>query len=405
DDYFIKDHLGNVRMVLTEEEKIDGYPELSFEGTAGQPEVKLQDGYWEDKTGATINVAAVRTARPGGFGTSGSNGTYVSSIKKSQGAIGAAKLLKVMAGDRIHTSIDYYYTAANTSNSGASGITSLLTNLASAIMGSPATGGILKDAAGDLTSVLSTNTVLASLLNTPNASSGSNQAPKAYLHVLFFNEQFKFDENASVVVPVSYTPGTKGTIAKLASNAVQAGKNGYVYVYFSNESEEIVFFDNFKLSHERGRILEETHYYAFGLTIAGISSKAVGIQPNQYLYNDGTELNESLDVGLYETEFRLYDPQIGRFWQVDELSDFFEDWSPYSFAFNNPIRYNDPHGLNPEDGSGGVEELEPVVVVGKRRSNYELYLERLRYGRQNGENGPKFYDTDGENLRARINWV
>ena len=94
-----------------------------------------------------------------------------------------------MAGDRIHTSIDYYYTAANTSNSGASGITSLLTNLASAIMGSPATGGILKDAAGDLTSVLSTNTVLASLLNTPNASSGVNQAPKAYLHVLLFNAQ------------------------------------------------------------------------------------------------------------------------------------------------------------------------------------------------------------------------
>ena len=114
DDYFIKDHLGNVRMVLTEEEKIDGYPELSFEGTAGQPEVQLQDGYWEDKTGASINVAAVRTARPGGFGTSGTNGSYVSSIKKSQGAIGAAKLLKVMAGDRIHTSIDYYYTAANT---------------------------------------------------------------------------------------------------------------------------------------------------------------------------------------------------------------------------------------------------------------------------------------------------
>ena len=138
-----------------------------------------------------------------------------------------------MAGDRIHTSIDYYYTAANTSNSGADGITSLLTNLASAIMGSPATGGILKDAAGDLTSGLSTNTVLASLLNTPNDSSGSNQAPKAYLHVLFFNEQFKFDENASVVVPVSYTPGTKGTISKLASNAVQAKKNGYVYVYFS----------------------------------------------------------------------------------------------------------------------------------------------------------------------------
>jgi len=194
---------------------------------------------------------------PGAFGTSGTNGSYVSSIKKSQGAIGAAKLLKVMAGDRIHTSIDYYYTAANTSNSGADGITSLLTNLASAIMGSPATGGILKDAATDLTNALSGNAGLISLLNTPNETSGANQAPKAYLNILFFNEQFKFDENASVVVPVAYSPNAKNTIAKIGANAVQAKKNGYVYVYFSNESEELVFFDNFKLSHERGRILEE----------------------------------------------------------------------------------------------------------------------------------------------------
>ena len=51
--------------------------------------------------------------------------------------------------------------------------------------------------------------------------------------------------------------GSKVTIAKLASNAVAEGKNGYVYVYFSNETEEIVFFDNFKLSQERGRILEK----------------------------------------------------------------------------------------------------------------------------------------------------
>ena len=68
-----------------------------------------------------------------------------------------------MAGDRIHTSIDYYYTAADTNTSGASGITSLLTNLASAIMGSPATGGILKDAATDLTNALSGNAGLISL--------------------------------------------------------------------------------------------------------------------------------------------------------------------------------------------------------------------------------------------------
>src|SRR5690606_2495709 len=283
------------------------------------------------------------------FGTSGTNDTYVSRIKKSQRAKGAAKLLKVMAGDRIHTSIDYYYTAANTSNSGADGITSLLTNLASAIMGSPATGGILKDAATDLTNALSGNAGLISLLNTPNETSGSNQAPKAYLHVLFFNEQFKFDENASVVVPVAYSPNAKNTIAKIGANAVQAKKNGYVYVYFSNESEELVFFDNFKLSHERGRILEETHYYAFGLTIAGISSKAISNAPdNRYKYN-GKEVQKqyfSDGSGLewYDYGARMYDAQVGRWHVQDNYSEKYKITSPYVYVLNNPIYYTDPNG-------------------------------------------------------------
>ena len=46
------------------------------------------------------------------------------------------------------------------------------------------------------------------------------------------------------------------------------------------------------------------------------------------------------------TKFRAYDPQIGRWWQIDPLAtqEHLPSWTPYNYSYNNPIRYNDPNG-------------------------------------------------------------
>ncbi len=102
--------------------------------------------------------------------------------------------------------------------------------------------------------------------------------------------------------------------------------------------------------------------------MAGISDKALKKQyvENKYRYNDGSELaNKEFSDGsgleMYETPYRGYDPQVGRFWQIDAIGEALPDWSPYGYALDNPIFFNDPLGLLSD--SLHPQELAPATVT------------------------------------------
>ncbi|MBN8786803.1 MAG: hypothetical protein J0I84_06925, partial [Terrimonas sp.] len=88
---------------------------------------------------------------------------------------------------------------------------------------------------------------------------------------------------------------------------------------------------------------------------------------NKYRFNGGNELqnkefSDGSGLDWYDATFRMYDPQIGRFHQIDELADIVDSWSPYTFSFNTPILFNDPLGLLA--GSDTIT-LPEVIIVGK----------------------------------------
>jgi RHS repeat-associated protein len=259
-----------------------------------------------------------------------------------------------MAGDRIHTSVQYYYPTVGAQPAG-NGLNTLLGGLSSVIGNSPGAGGLLKTASSTLAQGVGLDPMVVSFFTNQNNNPVAGR-PKAYLNVLFFDEQFNMDTDASKYRQVgtgTMTPGNPGQIGFMSGDAALAQKSGYCYIYISNEGDDMVYFDNLTLSHERGALLEETHYYPFGLTMAGISSKAAGKLENKFKYNGKEEQRQEFSdgSGLEWMDYgaRMYDAQVGRWNHVDPLAERMRRWSPYNYAFDNPLRYIDPDGMEAKE--------------------------------------------------------
>jgi RHS repeat-associated protein len=373
-DYMIKDQLGNVRVGITDEQAQDIYPAATGETTsetvsgvtsdaqnyeAQYYSFKPSDFVASDSLGAWFNnMSGSSYTNENDGGTPVNNDPYSVVTAVSQRVLrlcgniannptgdnySLGITLKVMAGDVVNIYGLSFWNNSGNLPSGSYPVSAVLTSLLSAFGGSTAVTSTLSHSALDgsafnASSSSTTYSLLYPMLNDSSAQSGT-QAPYAGVNYIIFDDQFR-------PVTVGFDPvSTTTDNIKDHNLTVTIPKNGYIYVYASNQSNINVYFDNLQVILNHGAMLEETHYYPVGLAMAGISDRAWNKQPN-YLHYQGNEMQDEEwynGTGLEEYDFhaRYYDPQIGRWNTQDPAGQYV---SPYIGMGDNWMNGIDPNG-------------------------------------------------------------
>lgn len=365
-DYMLKDHLGNVRMVLTDEVK------------QGSDLASMEEGTKTEEEKVFSNMVNTRIGKPPGYPVDNYTdpNEKVAVVNGGGQRIGPGVLLKVMAGDKFNLRVtSWYKTNSTTPAAPTPNFINDLVYMMSALVGKTATKGTITELQNS-----GIFTPGASGFLTRQTNDYVTTRPKAFVSWVLFDEQLNVakDVNGDIIasgysgtdqVPEEseYYHGTANAkVFPHTKNNEPISKNGYLYIYVSNETPNIdVFFDNLQVTHIRGPILEETHYYPFGLAMQGISSTTVDFGgygsnssgdcgcPNKNGFNGNEkqerEFSDGGGLNAYDFNARTYDQQIGRFIQIDPLTEVGgqEIMTPYQFSFNNPIRFSDPDGKCP----------------------------------------------------------
>lgn len=131
-------------------------------------------------------------------------------------------------------------------------------------------------------------------------------------------------------------------------------ENGYKYVYQYKDH-----LGNIRLSYKKGtsglEILEENNYYPFGLKHKGYNYNVNSTNLALKYKFGGKEYQDELGLNWYDITARNYDPALGRWMSIDPLAEQMRRHSPYNYAFNNPIYFIDPDGMEPLDWIKNLE--------------------------------------------------
>ena len=249
---------------------------------------------------------------------------------------GLAKSLAVMPGDQVSmTAYAKYMNLGSTGNPNA-----FITSLAAAF-------GVSSGSTGEGLKVYNGLNSYAATVPAGDHSADSETVPKAFVTIIFFDKDYNLIDAARDQVG---TPGaqTSATVKQpphdVMTVSAKAPEAGYAYVFVSNEHPFYVdvYFDDVTLSQTPSPIVGVSDYFPFGLSYN--AGERAGALEQKYMYN-GKELQDELALNWYDYGARMYMPEVGRWGVADPLTDKARRWSPYRYAFDNPMRFIDPDGM------------------------------------------------------------
>ncbi|MBN7817461.1 DUF6443 domain-containing protein [Algoriphagus pacificus] len=322
-EFFVKDHLGNVRQVLRSPVS-QSYIATMESGRLASEEMEFSMVSESRQTEPAHNVTK--------------DGNQVAWLNAKRGRmVGPGRTQEIYAGDSLKLQVYGKYLEVKKQKSkaasfmAAGGKERLLADLNELTLNNQRAGGANPIALLNLVDILAKDIQ-------------KKEVPEAYLMYALYDQ----DSNR-------YEVGKK-VLSKNASNQheileeeMYISKDGYLETFVVNETSMDVWFDNMMVMSISPAVVQETHYDPWGVELKGLGFQYASIKTNKYLFN-GKELIEDNNLQYYDYGARMYDPTIGRWGVVDPMAEHPNQlgMSPYSAMWNNPIIFTDPDGKCPD---------------------------------------------------------
>ncbi|WP_245933837.1 DUF6443 domain-containing protein [Candidatus Ulvibacter alkanivorans] len=192
---------------------------------------------------------------------------------------------------------------------------------------------------------------------------GSNTTTIEYRDGFQYQDE---DGPGSGPAQLDFFPHTEGTVEVTHSSGGGIPSYNYVFHYLDHLGNiRVRYALDPDPNDNQVKILEESHYYPFGLKHEGYNNSQKGFNISggfivltpvdplfgssyKYGYNGKEEQNE-LGLNWHDFGARNYDAALGRWMNIDPLAEMMRKHSPYNYAFDNPLRFVDPDGMAPED--------------------------------------------------------